>query len=68
MLPILMVLWVNLHPGFVAGLALCRGLWVDELLDIPSTSTRQAAIGRLRRAWLWLALTVAATMVNPWGP
>jgi tetratricopeptide (TPR) repeat protein len=67
LLPILMVAWVNLHLGFVAGLALCAGYVLLEVLDLPSPTTRQAAVARLQRAWPWLALTAAATFVNPWG-
>src|SRR5258706_8086703 len=67
LLPILMVAWVNLHLGFVAGLALCCGYVVLELLELPFSETRAAAQSRLQRAWPWLVLTGAATFVNPWG-
>jgi Flp pilus assembly protein TadD len=66
-LPILMLLWVNLHPGFIAGLALCGGYVLLEILDLPSPEKRAAARARLQRAWPWLALTAAATLINPWG-
>ena len=68
LLPVLMVAWVNLHLGFLAGLALCAGYVLLEVLDLPSTTTRQTALARLQSAWPWLALTAAATFVNPWGP
>jgi Flp pilus assembly protein TadD len=67
LLPILMVAWVNLHLGFVAGLALCCAYLLLELLDLPSPKNRPAARTRLRRAWPPLALTAVATLVNPWG-
>jgi tetratricopeptide (TPR) repeat protein len=67
LLPILMVAWVNLHLGFVAGLALCCAYVLLELLDLPSPETRSAARTRLQRAWPWLALTAVATLINPWG-
>ena len=67
LLPILMVAWVNLHLGFVAGLALCGAYVVLELLELPFPGNRTAALARLRRAWPWLALTFAATFANPWG-
>ncbi len=67
LLPILMVAWVNLHLGFVAGLALCCAYVLLELLDLPSQETRFAAPTRLQRAWPWLALTAVATLINPWG-
>lgn len=68
LLPVLMVGWVNLHLGFVAGLAICAAYLLLEVLDLPYADKRTPALARLRRAWPWLALTGAATLVNPWGP
>src|ERR1039458_486188 len=68
LLPILMVAWVNLHLGFVAGLAICAAYVLLEVLDLPFPTKRQAARARLQRAGPWLALTGAATILNPWGP
>jgi tetratricopeptide (TPR) repeat protein len=68
MLPALMLLWVNLHPGFVAGLTLCVAYAALEILEFPFADRRKAALVRLRRAWPWLAGTCAVTLVNPWGP
>jgi Tfp pilus assembly protein PilF len=67
LLPILMAAWVNLHPGFIAGLALCGAYILLELLDLPFAQTRPRARARLKQAWPYLALTAAATLVNPWG-
>ncbi len=67
-LPILMLLWVNLHPGFVAGLGLMAAYLLIEGLELPFPERRAAALQRLRSAWPWLALTAAATLINPWGP
>ena len=68
LLPVLMILWVNLHPGFVAGLALCAAYVLLEVLDLLFRAKRQATLTRLRRAWPWLAATAPATLLNPWGP
>ena len=68
LLPLLMIFWVNLHPGFVAGLALCAGYILLELLDLPFREKHSDALDRLHRIWPWLAGTAAATLVNPWGP
>jgi tetratricopeptide (TPR) repeat protein len=68
LLPALMVGWVNLHLGFVAGLAICAAYLLLEVLDLAYADKRTHALARLRRAWPWLALTGAATLVNPWGP
>ncbi len=68
LLPLLMIAWVNLHLGFVAGLALIVAYAVVELLDAIVNSTgRQPALQRLRAALSWLTCTAAATLLNPWG-
>ena len=67
LLPILMAAWVNLHLGFVAGLALCGAYLLLELPDLLFRENRPAVRTRLRSAWPWLALTAVATLANPWG-
>jgi tetratricopeptide (TPR) repeat protein len=68
LLPLLMIAWVNLHLGFIAGLALIAAFVGVELLELPSSETRRReALLRLKRAWPWFAATAAATLVNPWG-
>jgi tetratricopeptide (TPR) repeat protein len=68
LLPLLMVAWVNLHLGFVAGLALVAAFVVADLLKLLSPQpARSDALRHLRRLWPWLLATAAATLVNPWG-
>ncbi len=68
LLPLLMVVWVNVHFGFAAGLGLIVAYVGTEVLEaVCGKSRRQAAIQRLRRATVWLAATALATLVNPWG-
>jgi tetratricopeptide (TPR) repeat protein len=67
LLPVLMAAWVNLHLGFVAGVALCLGYAAIELLHLPFGSSRQPTINRLTRAWPYLVAACAATLLNPWG-
>jgi hypothetical protein len=67
LLPLLMVAWVNLHPGYVVGLAMLAGYVVLEALDMLWPKRRAAAQEHLARAWPWLLATLAATLVNPWG-
>ena len=67
LLPILMMAWVNLHLGFIAGLALVAAYVLVEALDIVWRDRREAAAERLRNCWPWLILTGVATLVNPWG-
>ncbi len=68
LLPILMIAWVNLHPGFVAGLTLLGSyVGVESLEMVWPGERRQAAARRLRQGYPWLLATVGATLVNPWG-
>ena len=68
LLPVLMIAWVNLHLGFVAGLALCVAYLGVEALDALTGSERERAVSRVRKALPWMAATLAAPLVNPWGP
>jgi len=67
LLSLMMFAWVNLHTGFVAGLALVGAYIVVELLDLPFAARRGASLVRLRKAGPWLAASLVATLVNPWG-
>jgi tetratricopeptide (TPR) repeat protein len=68
LLPVVMLFWVNLHPGFIAGLGAIGAYLLVEALDLLFAARRQAVLLRLRRVWPWLAVCGAATLVNPWGP
>ncbi len=68
LLPILMIAWVNLHLGFIAGMGVCGAYLAWEALDWLLPENRAAVRTRLTRAWPWLALTAVATLANPWGP
>ena len=67
-LPLLMLFWVNLHPAFVAGLAMIVGYVVLELCEFPFPDRRQPALQRLKRIGPWLLGAGAASLINPWGP
>ena len=67
-LPLLMIAWVNLHLGFIAGLLLLAGFVGLDLLEIViSPSRRREALSRLRRLLPWFAATAICTLINPWG-
>jgi tetratricopeptide (TPR) repeat protein len=66
-LPVLMLLWVNLHHGFVAGLALMSAYVFSEVCDLLFAERRAASLARLRKAAPWLSAAAVATLVNPWG-
>lgn len=67
-LPASMLLWVNLHPGFIAGLGLVFAYLLIEGLEMLLPMRREAALERLRLAWPALAATFCATLINPYGP
>ena len=66
-LPLIMLFWVNLHPGFIAGLGLLFAYLSMEALEFVFPSRRATALLRLRQAWPALAATVAVTLLNPFG-
>jgi tetratricopeptide (TPR) repeat protein len=66
-LPLLMLVWVNLHVGFVAGLAVIGAYLIMEASELPFAARRAPAIQRVRTAAPWLALSVIATLANAWG-
>ena len=67
LLPLLMVAWVNLHLGFVVGLALIAGYVLTETSEMVWPGRRKPALERLRQCWPWLIAVLGATLVNPWG-
>jgi hypothetical protein len=69
-LPLIMVLWVNMHGGFVLGLGLIAvyaaancAVWVTS----SNSSARLLARTIAARLGLLGALVLAATFVNPYG-
>lgn len=68
LLPIIMLIWVNFHPGFILGLAVIGAYLVLEACDLPFAERRGETIKRLRQVWPWLAGTAGVTLLNPWGP
>ncbi len=66
-LPFLMAAWVNLHLGFLAGLALAGLYAAAEAIRLLDPQQRQRTRERLKDALPWLVATLFATLVNPWG-
>jgi tetratricopeptide (TPR) repeat protein len=67
LLPPVMFLWVNLHPGFIAGLGLLAAYLLMEILLLPFRDVRPEVRNRLAKSWPWLAASAAVTLLNPWG-
>ena len=68
LIPLLMMLYTNLHLGFVAGLGILVAYAGMEILEFPFADRRAEAAARLRKAWPWLVAGVLVTLVNPFGP
>jgi tetratricopeptide (TPR) repeat protein len=67
LLPLMMLVWVNAHSGFTAGIALLGAYVAVELLEFCFASRRFAAVARLKAAAPWIVLSVLATAMNSWG-
>lgn len=65
-LPFLMILWCNMHGGFLTGLVLCAIFALASLLDF----WQKRQLLDLHKAGIFLACTLACmvmTLVNPYG-
>jgi hypothetical protein len=59
LVPVVAIAWANLHGSFILAPALAGLAWIEDLAEhMPSA----------RRALLATGLTLAATLVNPFGP
>jgi len=75
LLPLLMIVWVNVHGGFVLGFALLGIFWLAAAWEWVSTSgdriedtlERLSSSGRMRELLVTGLLTALATMVNPYA-
>jgi hypothetical protein len=67
-LPVLMVLWVNMHGGFFVGIALLAATVCGDALEtlILQGGSFATAYRRSRRLLACTALCIAATFVNPY--
>jgi len=67
-LPALMIVWVNLHGGFVLGFALLAIYLAGGAIDYFTHGDRQPEIATwLKRLGGVTALTFAASFINPYG-
>jgi len=68
-LPVLMVVWVNLHPGFLAGFLILAGWWAAETAQARLGGRREDVADERWSRWLTFAAVAcfAATLANPYG-
>jgi hypothetical protein len=68
-LPVLTVLWTNLHGGFLAGIAILGAYGAGEVARALLATTREARIGAVRASLPYFATaagSLAASLVNPY--
>jgi len=67
-LPVIILLWTNLHGGFLLGIALCGIHLVAGLIRYFSDREDRPKVGRwLKRLAVASLLSLLATFVNPYG-
>ena len=70
LLPALMIVWTNVHGGFLAGVILtaayCGGALLNWAIDTGAEARAEARVRARRYAAVTLAC-IAATFVNPYG-
>lgn len=67
-LPLLMLLWVNLHGGFLLGFALLAVYLVGSGIEYLTSPDRREAVGTwLKRLGLVSVLSLVASFVNAYG-
>jgi hypothetical protein len=67
--PLLMILWTNLHGGFLAGLIILAGFALGEALRaVFAMETEERRVAFKRATWFTTAAlaSAAATLVNPY--
>lgn len=68
--PLVMLLWANLHGSFVMGLSLMGLFLFGRMIDLARrTGTWRSWLhdNHVRRGWVWCQLSFVASLVNPWG-
>jgi hypothetical protein len=68
-LPVLMLLWVNLHGGFLLGFVLLAAYLLEAVATFfrTASSSRGQALSRTKSLAEVTALSAVASLVNPYG-
>jgi hypothetical protein len=65
--PILMVVWANLHGGFALGIGYLAVMLAGHALEHRLGGVNELGLRELRHLAFTLAVTIAATAINPSG-
>jgi hypothetical protein len=70
LIPVIAVVWANLHGTFLFVPALCGLAWLADLYELAGSSTgeRQHRARDVHRMLIVGLVATAATLVNPFGP
>jgi hypothetical protein len=70
LIPVLHAVWANLHGSVAVGLALLGAFTVGRAIDLFRRTGTLRGVGHdqtVRRLLIWLQLSAAATLLNPYG-
>jgi hypothetical protein len=69
LLPIIMLLWVNLHGGFLAGFILLAIFWFGNLLKFYTNSGEEKELAgrKIRHIGLAIISCLVMSLINPFG-
>jgi tetratricopeptide (TPR) repeat protein len=67
LLPVCLLLWANLHPGFIFGFGMLGAYALFEMCDMIFRERRTASLARIRKAAPWIIASAPVTLINPWG-
>lgn len=65
--PLLILLWVNLHAGYAVGIAFLLLFLVGDTLDFALTQRLPASTTRLKTLGIFTLLSLAVIPLNPYG-
>ena len=63
-LPLIMVVWANLHPGYIVGIAMIGVYAFSETMKYITKKNALSSVS-FKRLMLWLSLSVLASCINP---
>ncbi len=67
MLPLLMVLWVNLHGGFITGFVLLGVYFIGNLARYRQIEGRERSAQKLKSLAVITVFSLVACLLNPFG-
>ncbi len=67
LLPPLMLLWVNLHGGFITGFVLLGVYFLGNLARCRDAAEREGAVRKLKLLATMTILSLVACLLNPFG-